>query len=186
MANNFVFDPSMKFTDPEKILFAAGLGAGQSLADFGSGSGFFSLAAAKIVGEQGAVYPVDILESALNNIAAEARMKNLRNIKTFRADLEQPEALTDIPVGSVDAVLFSNIAHQIKNRANLFAEAYRVVKTGGKLLIIDWNAQPSPIGPVAAERISEGEVQALAAKANFKPAGNLPVDIYHYGLMYIK
>lgn len=186
MPNNFVFDPSIKFSDPEKILFAAGLTAGQTVADLGSGSGFFSLAAGKIVGDSGCVYPVDILETALDHIAAEARMKGLRNIKTLRADLEQPEACSSIPVGSADFVILSNILHQLKNKANLFSEAYRLLKTGGRLLILDWNDQPSPIGPVATERVSVAEAQKLAQAANLKPAGAVPTDVYHYGLIYIK
>src|SRR5258708_7468668 len=66
--NKFVFDPTRKFLDPERVLFAAGLGTGQTFADFGSGSGFYTVGASKIVGEQGTVYSVDILESVLDHI----------------------------------------------------------------------------------------------------------------------
>ncbi len=184
--NNFLFDPSAKFNDPEKILFAAGLGAGQMFADYGAGSGFYTFAAGKTVGEQGAVFAVDILQTALDHIAAEARLKGLRNIKTIRADLEDQEALKAIPIGTMDMVLFSNITHQIKNKTTLFAESYRSLKTGGKLLVIDWNDAPSPIGPPAASRLSAGEVSRLAAESHLKSAGELPVDNYHYGLMFIK
>ncbi len=184
--NKRIFDPSRKFLDPEKVLFAAGLSSGQTFADLGSGSGFYSLAAAKIVGEQGTVYSVDILESALDHTAAEARLKGLRNIKTLMCDLEQAQACKQVSAGTVDMVLFANITHQIKNRANLFAEAYRILKTGGKLVVIEWNDQPSPIGPVAAERISESETTTLARKAALKSSGTLSVDPYHYGVIFIK
>ncbi len=184
--NKFVFDPTRKFLDPERILFAAGLTASQNFADLGSGSGFYSLAAGKIVGEQGLVYSVDILESTLEHIVAEARLKGLRNIKTLMCDLEKPASCSQIPVGTLDMALFANITHQIKNRTNLFAEAYRLLKTGGKLVVIEWNEQPSPIGPIASERIKESEVSTNALKSGFKAAGNLSVDPYHYGLMFIK
>ena len=184
--NKFVFDPTRKFVDPERVLFAAGLGKGQNFADFGSGSGFYTMGAAKIVGEQGNVYSVDVLESALDHIVAEARLKGLKNIKTLQCDLEQSAACKLVPAGSVDMVLFANITHQIKNSNNLFGEAYRLLKTGGKLVIIEWNQQPSPIGPVAADRLSEAEVSSSAKKSGFKTAGNLTVDPYHYGLMFIK
>jgi len=184
--DNFVFDPTLKFADPEKILFAAGLAKGQILADLGAGSGFYSMAAGKIVGDAGQIYAVDILETALDHIAAEARLKGLRNVKTVRADLEQSNSCGDVPSGTVDAVLFSNITHQVKNQTNLFAEAYRLLKTGGKLLVVDWNDTPGLIGPPANQRITANDVNKLAAGTNLKPAGQLPVDIYHYGLMYIK
>ncbi len=182
----FLRDPSKKFLDPEKVLFAAGLAKGHSFADLGSGSGFYTLAAAGIVGEQGVVSSVDILESTLDHISAEARLKNVHNIKTFACDLEKSTSCSQITEGSADMVLMANITHQIKNRRNLFAEAYRLLKTGGKLLVIEWNEQPAPIGPVASERISEAEVNNAAKSATFKSAGNLSVDAYHYGLIFIK
>jgi ubiquinone/menaquinone biosynthesis C-methylase UbiE len=183
---NLLFDPAAKFNDPEKILFAAGLTSGQVFADYGAGSGFYSLAAGKIVGERGIVLAVDILQTALDHIAAEGRLKGLRNIKTVHADLENPQSLASIGVGSVDMVLFSNITHQIKSKQTLFAEAYRVLKTGGKLLVIDWNDMPSPIGPPAAGRLPSQEVQRFAQESHLKSAGEVPADAYHYGLMFIK
>lgn len=184
--NNFVFDPSSKFIDPEKILFQAGLSAGQTLADLGAGSGFYAFAAGKIVGEQGTVYAVDILETALDHIAAEGRLKGLRNIKTVRADLEDNNAVTVIPSGSCDIVLFANILHQLKNKEELFAKAYSLLKSGGKLVVIEWNDQPGPIGPVSAERLTPEEAGKLAGQATLKPGGILPADSYHYGLIFIK
>lgn len=183
--NNFLFEPP-KFLDPSSMLFAAGLTTGQVFADLGAGSGFYAVAAAKIVGEQGMVYAVDILETALEHLSAEARLNSLRNIKTCRADLEQANSCTNVPAGSIDCVLFANIAHQIQNRKELFAEAYRLLKTGGKLVVLEWNDQPSPIGPAATDRVAPDAIQQLARQTNLKDAGNLPTDNYHYGLMFIK
>jgi ubiquinone/menaquinone biosynthesis C-methylase UbiE len=184
--NKLNYDPTRKFLDPEKALFAAGLSAGQTFVDFGSGSGFYTLAAGKIVGEQGVVHSIDILESALDHISAEARLKNIRNIKPLVCDLEKKDACSSIPAGSADLVLFANITHQIKNRKGLFAEAYRLLKSGGKLLVIEWNDQPGPIGPVASDRISVIEIMDAAKQATFKHAGDIRVDHYHNGLTFIK
>jgi ubiquinone/menaquinone biosynthesis C-methylase UbiE len=184
--NKFVFDPTRKFLDPERVLFSAGLASGQTFADFGSGSGFYSLAASKIVGDQGAVYSVDILESALDHVVAEARLKGLRNIKTLMCNLEQPNSCAQVSTGTVDMVLLANITHQIKDRSILLGEAFRLLKTGGKLVVIEWNDQPSPIGPVAGERVSEPEITSSAKKSGFKGAGDLNVDPYHYGLIFLK
>lgn len=185
MANSFVFDLP-KFLDPEKTLFAAGLAKGQSLADLGTGGGFYAVAAAKIVGEQGLVYAVDIVESALNHISAEARVQSLRNIKTLRVDLEETGACLSIPGGTMDYVLFANLAHQIKNQKELFTEGYRQLKTGGKLIVIEWNDQPSPIGPIASERIGQDAIKTMASQASLKESGLVPTDNYHYGLVFVK
>jgi ubiquinone/menaquinone biosynthesis C-methylase UbiE len=181
-----IFDTKTKFLDPEKVLFASGLSAGQSFADIGAGSGFYSVAAAKITGEQGMVYSVDILGPTLDHIAAESRLKGIRNIKTLQCDLEQKNACHIISTGSMDMVLFANIAHQVKKSANLFAEAYRLLKTGGKLVVVEWSDQPGPIGPPADQRISAVRITKLSADAAFRSAGNITTDIYHYGLVFIK
>jgi ubiquinone/menaquinone biosynthesis C-methylase UbiE len=183
--NKFLFEPP-RFLDPEKTLFAAGLSAGQTLADLGAGSGFYVMAAGKIVGERGAVYAVDILETALDHIAAQARLQGLRNVKSLHADLEQSGTLADIPTGSLDCVLLANILHQIKNRQQLLAESYRVLKTGGKLIALEWNDEASPIGPQISDRVPAKVMKTLATACAFKEAGELPVDHYHYGLMFIK
>jgi len=184
--NNQFFDPSSKFVDPEKVLFAAGVTNGQTVADFGAGSGFYTFAAAKIVGEQGMVIAVDVVESTLEHIAAEGRLKGLRNIRTMRTDLEKSGSLPDVATGSVDTVVFGSVLHQLKDRKAALVEAYRILKTGGKLVMIEWNESPSPIGPSAAERLSQAEAAKQASSVTFKPAGSLPTDSYHYGLMFIK
>ncbi|HTL39226.1 MAG TPA: class I SAM-dependent methyltransferase [Methylomirabilota bacterium] len=183
--NKFLFEPP-KFLDPQRTLFAAGLTSGQVLADLGAGSGFYVIAAAKIVGPQGTVYAVDILETALDHIAAEARLNGLHNIKTIHCDLENANSCTAIPAGSLDYVLLGNIAHQLKKQAEIFKEAYRLLKTGGKLIVLEWNDQPSPIGPSVHERLMPNAVSKFASKVSFKDAGPLPTDMYHYGLMFIK
>ena len=181
-----VFDPSRKFLDPERVLFSAGLGLGHNFADFGAGSGFYVIAASKIVGDNGVVYGIDILESALDHMSAEARLHNRRNIKTLMCNLEQRKSCEGIVEGSLDMVLMGNILHQVKDRASLFTEAYRLLKTGSKLVTIEWNDQPVSIGPVATSRVAEHEVVNVALKNGFKQAGKLNVDPYHYGLIFIK
>jgi ubiquinone/menaquinone biosynthesis C-methylase UbiE len=184
--NNFALDPSTKFLDPERILFSAGLTAGQTVVDLGAGSGFYSLAAGKLSGDQGLVYSVDILERALEHVASEGRVKGLRNLKTLRTDLEQSNSCKAIPTGTADLVILANILHQIRKPEVLFAESYRLLKTGGKLLTVEWNDQPGPIGPPVAERMGQKQLIKLATSSNFKEAGLVPADIYHYGLVFIK
>lgn len=184
--NNLVFQPGTRFLDPEKILFQAGLRPGQLVADLGAGSGFFAVASSKMVGETGQVYVVDIMEQALNHLSSEARLKGLRNIHTIRADLEESRACKDIPQGAVDLVILANILHQIKNKQVLLDESYRLLKTGGKLLVIEWNTDPSPIGPRANERVYEPEVLKLAEKSALKKVSRIDADRYHYCFLFAK
>lgn len=183
---SFVYNPSNKFLDPAKVLFQSGLAAGQIVADLGSGNGFFALAAGKLVGPSGKVYAIDILADALDFTTADARIAGLSNIQTLRCDLELPRACGSIAEGSADMVIFSNIVHEMINKANLFAEAYRLLKNGGKLLIVEWNDSPSLIGPPAQTRIKSQQTEQLAKDSNFKLDRMVETDRYHYGLVFLK
>jgi ubiquinone/menaquinone biosynthesis C-methylase UbiE len=180
------YRPNLRFIDPEKVLFRAGIVKGQAVADLGAGSGFYALAAAKVVGKSGKVFVVDILDAALANVAAEARMLLLKNIHVVRADLERPRSLLRIPDGSCDSVIIGNVLHQLLDRRHTLAEAYRILKTGGKLLLVEWNDRPSPFGPLAKDRISEDEAKRLFGSVNLKFEAHVETDPYHYGLIFNK
>lgn len=174
-----------RFLDPEAVLFRTGVSRGNYVVDLGAGSGFFALASAEIVGSEGQVLVVDILESALEHVSAEARLKNLRNIKTVRADLET-DGVEQIEAGSADVVIIANLIYQIKDPSNLMRTAYRLLKTNGKLLVIDWNAKSTSIGPKTSERISEEQIKAIAEKMSLKFNANIEADQYHFGLIFVK
>lgn len=182
---NITGNPYTKFLDPEKVMFQTGLGPGQVVADLGAGAGFYAVASAKIVGPKGVVYVVDILENALNNVASQSRIHGLQNIKTIRADLET-QALDQIPDGSVDLGIMGNLLHQLKHRAEVMKEAFRMLKTGGKLLIVDWNDRPSPFGPGVTERIKQADAVKLGQTATFKLVRELEADRFHYGILMEK
>ena len=174
-----------KFLDPEQVLYRAGLSRGNTVVDFGAGSGYFALASAKISGAAGRVFVVDILETALDHVMAEARLKQYKNIETYRADLEKSEVKAVVP-GSADLVVAANIFHQVSAIDKLFTEAYRLLKTGGKLLIVDWNTSASPFGPKPDTRIAEDTLRNAAGKSNLKFNTNIETDQYHYGLIFTK
>lgn len=167
-------------------MFGAGLKNGHVVADLGAGSGFYALGAAKVVGNSGKVFVVDVQESTLEHVASEARMRMIRNIQTIRADLEQKNSVEKIPSGSCDFVIFSNVFHQVKNRDQVLIETYRILKTGGKILVVDWNDKPSPIGPASNERLSEDEAKKQVTKAGFKFVSEIDADNFHYSLVFSK
>lgn len=175
-----------RFLDPERVLFRSGLISGQVVADLGAGSGFYALASAKIVGNKGKVYVVDIVESALAHVEADARLRMVKNIVTIRADLEQSSGITRIPDGSCDLVVYGCLLHQLKDKKHLFSETYRILKTKGKLLVVDWNDRPGHIGPAAEQRLTQEQVNKLVSESGLKFTSEVETDPYHYGLIFIK
>jgi ubiquinone/menaquinone biosynthesis C-methylase UbiE len=182
---DLLYSPGNRFLDPRRVLVGAGLRPGQTVGDFGSGAGYYATAAAEIVGEHGQVYAIDIQEPALANVMSEARLHKIRNIITMQCDLEKSD-FCPVPHVSCDAVILANILHQAANRQEVVKSAYRALKSGGIVVVIEWEPQGAVFGPSVESRISEQEVSELFTKTGFRPGRQIPTDPYHYAVTYIK
>lgn len=182
-----VYIPSIsEFLDAGTILEKAGIGADMTVADFGCGSsGYFSIEAAKRVGKNGTIYAVDILKPTLEAVQSKARLIGLKNVKTVWANLEKYNS-TKIPDYTVDVVLIKNMLWQSRNHAEVIKEAERILKPGGKILVVEWKKNASPVGPPIAHRVDRSEVEKLALQFNWKEVKYLDLGTYYYGLIFSK
>jgi ubiquinone/menaquinone biosynthesis C-methylase UbiE len=172
------------FIDPSKILAYAGLEKGMTVADLGCGNGFYPVATAKLVGEEGTVYAVDVMPEALEATISAAKQARLRNIYTLRHNLEQPGVA--IKDNSCDAVVLSGILHLTKLQKNVLRETYRMLKTGGKVVVIEWKKEKLPFGPAFEGKASEEQVEQLLAQSGFRFQNEIPADSFHYALVFVK
>jgi ubiquinone/menaquinone biosynthesis C-methylase UbiE len=116
-----------------KILQRIGIKNGQSVLDFGCGSGTYTIPVAKIVGKQGRVYALDRDKNALDNLMRKAKSGHLNNIRRMATSGELRIELSD---ESVDITLLFDVFHryyfpQIEDRKRLLDEIYRITKTNG-------------------------------------------------------
>lgn len=174
----------MKFINPQNVVAQMGLKNGQTVADFGSGAGYFATAAAKMVGNTGTVYAVDVQQSKLTATFSSATQQGYQNVQIIQADLDQP--IKEIADGSCDGVIMASILHEIKNRNMLLQNAYRVLKTGGLLLAVEWKAQHTIFGPALDKRIPEDQMEQELAKLGLHKVKSIPADLFHYALLFQK
>jgi ubiquinone/menaquinone biosynthesis C-methylase UbiE len=172
------------FVKPEDIIGQVELKKGQVVADFGSGAGFYSVAAARLVGDEGAVYSVDIMPDRLAVTQSSAAHAGLKNITVVQHDLEKP--ITGLDAATFDLVIISNILHQVSSREVVVRNAYSLLKTGGKLLVVEWKKGFSVFGPKASIRVGEHEARDLVHKLGFKPLRNLEAPGFHYAILFEK
>ncbi len=111
------------FTDPVKNLRAFGLGENMIVADLGAGSGFYTLAAAKMV-PNGRVYAVEIQRDFLTTIKNKTAEARLDNVECLLGDIERTGG-TKIKDKVVDAVIASNVLFQVENKNKFIEEIKR-------------------------------------------------------------
>lgn len=119
------------FRDPYKVLKAAGLEPGQRALEVGCGPGFFTIPAARIVGEEGSVLAFDINPVAVEHVQRKIEEAGVTNARVIVADA----AKTKLPDGSFDLVFVFGLARPIGDMAAIWAELHRVLKVQGVLSI---------------------------------------------------
>jgi ubiquinone/menaquinone biosynthesis C-methylase UbiE len=181
------FSGGNEFLNAHELLkYKLGVCAGSELADLGcGGSGYFVFEAARLVGKKGTVYAVDILKLVLKNIEHRAEMLGYDNIKTVWSNLEEIGA-TKINNSSLDFALLINILFQNKEHGKIIREAARMLKRGGKLLIIDWQAGYLSFGPPPEMKLKPEVLTDLALGAGLKRLEFFEAGEYHFGIIFEK
>ncbi|MCK4355218.1 class I SAM-dependent methyltransferase [Candidatus Parcubacteria bacterium] len=168
------------FLNPEQILNQLEIESDITAADFGCGSGGWILPLAKKV-EDGEVFAVDILEEPLSALKAKADSQSLSNIRTILCDVEKNVKIQD---ESCDLVLMTNLLFEIQDKKAVIEEGKRVLKSGGKILIVDWKKQNSVVP--AENTVSAEEIKKIAEQTGLKLEKELDAGIYHYALVFTK
>jgi len=175
-----------QFLDPEYIFSEVGLKEGQTLADLGCGAlGHFTFPAAKVVGNGGKVYSVDIRRIILAGIKNRARIDGFNNIETIWANLEILKS-TGIANDGVDLATLFNVLFQSDKQGQILAEAIRIVKPGGSLAIIDWKNNKTSFGPPSESRVKPEEIKKICLNQGLSLEKEFEASDYHFGLLFKK
>ena len=171
--------------DPFNALEKAGIREEMRVADFGVGAvGHFLFPAAKLVGQKGHVYGVDILKSVLQANQSRAKLSGFENIEMVWGNLEKVNG-TRLPDASMDMVIIVNVLHAV-DKATALLEAKRVLATGGVLLVIEWKTSGAALGPAPERRLTKEDAVAAGLTAGFQMQKDFDAGPYHYGVVLKK
>jgi ubiquinone/menaquinone biosynthesis C-methylase UbiE len=168
------------FSDPGVNLSKLGLAQGMKVVDIGAGSGFYTLEAARRVGASGRVYAIDVQKDILERIRTTGANQGLRNIEVVWGNAEKIGG-TKLRESIADRIIVSNVLFQIEKPDDFALEVKRLLKPGGKALVIDWNAG-SPMSP--ATLFASSRAQTLFEKLGFKLEQSFMAGDHHYGLVF--
>jgi ubiquinone/menaquinone biosynthesis C-methylase UbiE len=122
------------FLNPKKVLEEVPVFEEMSIADFGCGSGGWVIPLAQKL-KDSKIYALDVLKEALSALKSNAEMEKVYNIRAVQCDVERG---TDLPKGAIDLVIMSNLLFQVDDKNATIEEGKRVLRRGGRLLVVDW------------------------------------------------
>jgi ubiquinone/menaquinone biosynthesis C-methylase UbiE len=164
--------------DPAKLIAYLGLRGDETLVDYGAGTGFFAVPLAERL-NAGSVIGVDVSEQMLSLLTARVAEHGLPNVAGLLTDGQH----IDLPDSAADLILLANVWHEITDSASLVIELRRILKPGGRLVVIDWGKEDTPVGPPIAERIAASDTLRTLATVGFSLVDQPRLYPYNYTLV---
>jgi ubiquinone/menaquinone biosynthesis C-methylase UbiE len=126
------------FRNPYVVLNTAGLEPGQKVLEVGCGPGFFTIPAARIVGEEGCVHALDVNPLAVEKVQRKIERDGVTNVKAILADAAE----TGLPDESFDLIFLFGFANPVGDMESILTELHRLLKPAG-ILSIEGRLSPS-------------------------------------------
>lgn len=174
-----------RFVVPEVVSTHFHIRKGDSVADFGAGSGYFITVLSELVGSEGHVYACEIQKNLVEKIGDLIRRDNLNNTEVLWCDFEKKGGV-GIQDDALDTVIVVNTFFQTESKDIVIAEAFRTMRGGGKLFIVDWSESFGGIGPQAEQLVTAEEAKAFAEAGGFVFERPFDAGDHHYGLGFRK
>jgi ubiquinone/menaquinone biosynthesis C-methylase UbiE len=121
-----------RFFGPLNILRGADIQPGQTVLEVGCGTGYFTIPAARLIGDYGCLVAMDVVSASTELVSKKVRIANLINVRVVRSDAMN----TGLDAGSFDiALLFGVIPAPMLPLTRLLPEMHRVLKPEGSLAV---------------------------------------------------
>lgn len=146
---------------PSEVIRALALTPDASVADIGSGTGYFAVRLARAL-PKGRVFGVDLEPDMVRYLTHRAKREGIANITAIQAGEHDPR----IPE-PVDLVLMVNTYHHVPERENYFRKLANSLKPGGRAAIIDFTLE-SPHGPPRHSRVPPAEIKRELTSAGYR------------------
>jgi SAM-dependent methyltransferase len=160
------------------------LNPGDTVLDLGSGGGIDVLLSARRVGPGGKAYGLDMTDEMLALARENRRRSGLNNVEFLKGEIES----IPLPDGSVDVIISNCVINLSSDKSKAIAEAFRVLKPGGRFAVSDVVIQgelPAEVrrsmelwvGCVAGA-LTEEQYQGILHEAGFEEVGIEPTRVY--------
>ncbi len=137
------------------LLDALKLKPGESVADIGCGTGYFSERMARRVGADGVVYGVDIQQEMLDLMQRKMRLKQIKNVKSVLGAEADPK----LPAESCDLMIMIDVYHEFEFPHEMTRKMIEGLKKGGRLVFVEFRAEDPRVAIKEVHKMSEAQVK---------------------------
>lgn len=136
---------------PELVIEALKLKGGETVVDFGAGSGYYTFRLAKAVGPRGAVIAADIEPKMLEFIRQRAARENLTNVGLLTTTETDPR----LPDNRIDLVLLVDVYHELSFPYEVMSKIRTALKPGGRVVLIEFREEDPAVMIKPVHKMSE-------------------------------
>lgn len=164
--------------NPKNSLIKAGFKENMVLCDIGAGTGIFTFPAAEISSND--IYALEISDSMLELLTNRIVERNTKNLRIKKVDSN----ILPLEDNSCDMAIMVTVFHEIENKESMLDEITRILKQGGKLMIIEFHKRETPMGPPFDHRISEEYVEKISNSHGLKTINKFSLGDNFYSLIF--
>lgn len=165
---------------PAAVVEALGLRPGGAVADLGAGTGYFMEHLARGVGPSGTVYAVETEPKLLVHLRDRAARAGLDHVVPVLASPDRPR----LPAGSLDVLFVVDTYHHVDDRIDYFRAAARLLRPGGRVVVVDWRKRDLPVGPPRSHKLAPEQVEDEMRRAGYRLAAAPDLLPYQYVLVF--
>ena len=140
---------------PDLLLPALKLKAGDSVADIGCGSGYYTRRLAKAVGTNGVVYAVDIQQEMLDVLTNKLPSELIQQVRPVLGTTTDPK----LPPGKVDLILLVDVYHEFDQPFEMTQAMVRALKPGGRLVFVEFRGEDPAVPIKLVHKMTEAQVR---------------------------
>jgi arsenite methyltransferase len=170
------------YQKPHEVLTALAIKSGETIADIGAGSGYFTFRLSHFVGEKGKIYAVDVSPDMILYINRRMRDLKVNNVISILADPDDPL----LPDRAVNRFFFSDSWHHIENQKKYLSLMKRMLKPRGEIVMIDFHKKKEiTVGPPLEMRIAREDLIKQMEQNGFRLAKEHTFLPYQYFLVFM-
>jgi precorrin-6B methylase 2 len=149
---------------PQLTLDAMEIKAGQTVADLGAGSGYYSFRVVPLVGERGRVLSIDVEPRMLRIIGERAKRDGIQNITTVLGTPSDP----NLEPNSVDLLFMVDVYHELEYPFEVMTRVRQALKPGGRVALIEYRAEDPAVMIKPVHKMTQRQIIKELTAAGFR------------------